>query len=41
LDPGRGDLVTQDPDFANHQQAECDPKENERSNINGGKSAVL
>ena len=40
LDPGRGDLVAQNPDFANHQQAEDDSKESERSNINGRKSAV-
>jgi hypothetical protein len=41
MDPGRSDLVTQNPDFANHQQAEDDSKENERSNINGCESAVL
>ena len=41
MDPGRSDLVTQNPDLANHQQAEGDSKENERSNINGRESAVL
>jgi hypothetical protein len=41
MDPGRGDLVTQNPDFANHQQAKGDSKENERRNINGRKKAIL
>jgi hypothetical protein len=33
--------VTQNPNFANHQQAEGNAKENERSIINGCESAIL
>jgi hypothetical protein len=41
VNPGPSDLVTQNPDFANHQQAEGDAKENERSNIDRRESPVL